>query len=186
MLKEIDIENEKLSPYFMVNKEVCVQFESKMKEVGAHVKGTYGAWSFYCKAEFNDSPKAKVGIEKSKYTRDDYSMFQSVFNLAEWTIESPNLNFEAKGRKSNLLDGLGITGYKKLYPKLGYGFKCKGKNIKTLKIYLDHIMPLLQHEVLDYFKIEEGVMKVNFESDNNYLDVFIKLRKSFMNHSSNL
>lgn len=181
MLKEIDIENEKLSPYFMVNKEVCIQFENYMTEAGAHVEGTYGAWSFYCKAEFKESPISKIGIEKSKYTRDDYSMFQSVFNIAEWTIESQNLNFIAKGRKSNFVDRLGITAYKKLYPNFGYSFKSKSKNKELFKRILDLLQPLMVNNVMDYLRIENGELKIQFENDNNHLELFVSLRNLIKN-----
>ncbi len=177
MLNEIDLENDMSSPYFVINKETCHQFESDMKSIGAEVEGTYGAWSFYCKGVILEEPKSEVSMEKSTYSEDDYSMFDSVFNFSDWTIKSQNLNFTAKIRKSNIWDHLGLSSYKKIHKDLDYRYKCEGDNGSFFNSILGSIQLLMAKECLYYFKIENGVLNLKFEADQTFISEFKDLRK---------
>lgn len=177
MLKEIDLENEKSSPYFLVHKELCEEFENEINEANGSVHGTYGAWSFYCEGNFETAPKSKVSLLKSPDKLDAYSMFQNIYSLSEWTIESPMLNFLSKGRKSNFLDNLGLSSYKKLFPKFSYHFKTQSKNQSLVKSLLSCIEALLQQNEVDSFRIEDGVLTLKFESNKAYLNQLLEMRK---------
>lgn len=179
MLKAIDIENEKSSPHFHLNKSVCLEIEKNLAAEGAMVSGTYGAWSFYCTADFKDNPKAKVAVEKSSYTQDDYSLFQSVFNLSTWTIYSHQLKFSARIRKANILDKLGLSSYSKLFPDLNYYGNCKKSKQDLFGSICSSIKPLMQSQALYYFKIQDAKLILKFEKDHTFLSEFIELRDQF-------
>lgn len=176
MLNEIELENEMSSPYFLINKVTCHQFETEMEALGADVQGTYGAWSFFCKGEIVEKPESQVSMSKSIYSEDDYSMFDSVFNYSEWTIKSNNLDFLAKTRKTNFLDRLGLSSYKKINKELNYRFKCKGKKGPFFNSLLESVQVLMAKEFLSYFRIENGILSLKFEADQTFIAEFRELR----------
>ncbi|GAB5416889.1 MAG: hypothetical protein Crog4KO_17560 [Crocinitomicaceae bacterium] len=97
-LKSNAAPDEKNSPFFRANKELCESWEALIKSKGGNINGVYNAWSLDVKAKVKTSKTWLISVKKATYSSGFLLFSSKRQNLQEI------LKFQSNFKETNCPD----------------------------------------------------------------------------------
>ncbi|TXE15722.1 hypothetical protein ES731_15030 [Psychroflexus gondwanensis] len=174
--------NELSSPFYLINKNFCSDFENYIANKNGKVKGNYNAWSYLIFGKINSPKNWTLMYKKSTFTSGNLllsSKCQNLLVLAEWETErkgTHNSEFEIRRKSSTDF-------FRKIVNKslsdldLSDKYVLEIKNAKSPLIF--KLTSILKSLFLsgEIYKIEHrnDKLKIEMRTEKHHFEIFDKL-----------
>jgi hypothetical protein len=171
---------EKDSPYFILNKIFCEEFEDFILERNGKVKGSYNAWSFSIAGKICDPNIWILNYKKSTYSSGNLMLStkgQNVLTSAEWKTKNIfEPKFKIRRKKFTDLLSLKLT---RTLSTLDYSNKyvvdIQKQNDRAFKKLLNTLKPLFISEEIYEIENVGKKFRVELRTDQHHFKIFNQL-----------
>jgi hypothetical protein len=162
--------DELCSPFYKKNMEICLSWESFIKELGGTSRGSVTAWAYLVQGQIKAGLTWKIKVSKSHYTNSRWHAGFNVIELLEISTFLPYVGAqEFTIRRSYLFDLF----KRKKRLKVNRKYYLFGEPHPIVEYLIPFLNEALTSNQVNFIRLKDNELNISLDTYNNNFD-FVK------------